>query len=252
MKRVQHPALDEMYAALDEVENIEQMIEEMKQQLRVAKQQLNNTVADLPVRIGDNEDLHDEIFHYLYWFEDQVSGSTLRQVFNMVSSSEATLDHGQTKTKTGKRIIKPATFDVPCTTCNQPIEIQIASRGDLQWRQRYYKGDWRKNCKECQAKSDARFAQKYRQEQAERQRRLDELHTMPYREYLQSPEWQVTRKRAMKRSGFRCQVCNAYGVRLNVHHRTYERRGYEENQDLIVLCEGCHSIFHENGSLARY
>jgi 5-methylcytosine-specific restriction endonuclease McrA len=170
----------------------------------------------------------------------------------MISSAEGTARHGQTKTKTGKGIIRPASFDVLCDTCNQPFEMLISNRGDLQDKQKYLNGKHRMTCKECYAKANARYHQAWQQAEAERQRRLDELHTMPYREYLQSPEWQVTRKRAMKRAGFRCQICNAYGVRLNVHHRTYERRGYEENQDLIVLCEGCHSIFHENGSLARY
>lgn len=95
-------------------------------------------------------------------------------------------------------------------------------------------------CPSCKAKSDAKL-----------HREIQELRSMPYSEYLQTPEWQETRRRAMKRAGFRCQVCNAYGVRLNVHHRTYERRGCEENQDLITLCEGCHEIFHNSGKLAR-
>jgi hypothetical protein len=241
-----HPVLDDVHAAIYEVEVIEQKIEEAKQQLREAKQRLHERVADLPTKIGDNEDLRDEIFHYLYWFEDQVPGNTLKQVFNMVAmglwAKETT-----TKTKTGKGIIKPAYVEVSCEQCDQPIQIRITSRGDLRWE------DGRKQtCEECKAKADTQYHQAYKQAQAEKLRRLHELHTMPYREYLQTPEWQETRKRAMKRAGFRCQVCNAYGVRLNVHHRTYERRGFEDNQDLIVLCEGCHSIFHENGSLARY
>jgi hypothetical protein len=55
----------------------------------------------------------------------------------------------------------------------------------------------------------------------------------------------------MGKAGFRCQVCNAYGVQLNVHHRTYERRGAEWDTDLIVLCHDCHEIFHTNGKLAK-
>lgn len=74
---------------------------------------------------------------------------------------------------------------------------------------------------------------------------------MPYYEYLQTPEWAERRQRAMKRAGFRCQVCNAYGVQLNTHHRTYERRGNEWDKDLITLCRTCHEIFHQNGQLAE-
>jgi hypothetical protein len=31
---------------------------------------------------------------------------------------------------------------------------------------------------------------------------------------------------------------------LNVHHRTYERRGYELPEDLTVLCVACHTAVH--------
>lgn len=77
------------------------------------------------------------------------------------------------------------------------------------------------------------------------QQRIRELATMPYKEYLQTPEWKETRKRALKRAGFSCQLCNSKDKILNVHHRTYERRGNEQNNDLIVLCEDCHRKFHD-------
>lgn len=80
--------------------------------------------------------------------------------------------------------------------------------------------------------------------------RSRELATMPYREYLQTPEWQARRLRALERAGHRCQVCND-GKQLNVHHRTYERRGNERDEDLFTLCRGCHSIFHREGKLAK-
>jgi hypothetical protein len=63
----------------------------------------------------------------------------------------------------------------------------------------------------------------------QRFRRVDRvaaLRAMPYREYLRTPEWQPRRERALERAGRRCQVC--YGdEQLDVHHRTYERRGDE-------------------------
>jgi hypothetical protein len=45
--------------------------------------------------------------------------------------------------------------------------------------------------------------------------------------------------------GHRCQVCNRGLGTLDVHHRTYERRGQELDEDLTVLCRACHGIFHE-------
>ncbi len=81
--------------------------------------------------------------------------------------------------------------------------------------------------------------------------RIEELRSLPYREYLQSPEWKERAALARERAGYRCQVCNAINVQLNVHHRTYERLGNEADGDLTVLCQPCHQIFHEKGKLVK-
>jgi hypothetical protein len=73
---------------------------------------------------------------------------------------------------------------------------------------------------------------------------------MPYDRYLKTFHWQVKREDALDHAGGRCQVCNAANS-LQVHHRTYERRGAELPEDLIVLCRSCHETFHKNGRLAR-
>ena len=56
--------------------------------------------------------------------------------------------------------------------------------------------------------------------------RLRDLKTMPYREYLQTPEWHARAEEAYGRFGFRCALCND-DRDLNAHHRTSERRGCE-------------------------
>ena len=71
---------------------------------------------------------------------------------------------------------------------------------------------------------------------------------MPYQEYLQTPEWQARRKDALQRAEYRCQTCNASDRILDVHHRTYERRGHEKPSDLTVLCRDCHELFHQRRS----
>ena len=73
------------------------------------------------------------------------------------------------------------------------------------------------------------------------------LRTMPYRDYLLTPEWLTRRAEALARANYRCQVCNRAEGELNVHHRTYERRGYEHPDDLVVLCRPCHALFHGRG-----
>ncbi len=64
-----------------------------------------------------------------------------------------------------------------------------------------------------------------------------------YEDYLQSDVWQRTRDLALEYYGERCCLCNS-ADNLNVHHRTYERRGNERLVDLIVLCRDCHASYH--------
>jgi 5-methylcytosine-specific restriction endonuclease McrA len=70
------------------------------------------------------------------------------------------------------------------------------------------------------------------------------LRRMPYKEYLQTEHWQKVRQTALDHAKHRCQLCNA-SERLQVHHRTYERRGCEELIDLTVLCSYCHAKHHD-------
>ena len=73
------------------------------------------------------------------------------------------------------------------------------------------------------------------------------LRTMPYDAYLRTGHWRHVRVLALRRAGGRCQVCNDVGSKgkpLDVHHRTYERRGNERAEDVIVLCRRCHELYH--------
>jgi len=64
-----------------------------------------------------------------------------------------------------------------------------------------------------------------------------------YGKYLRSARWKKKAAAARKRAGYRCQMCNRQAP-LQVHHRTYERLGYEMPGDLIALCAGCHQKHH--------
>jgi hypothetical protein len=70
------------------------------------------------------------------------------------------------------------------------------------------------------------------------------LRSLSYSDYLLTEHWQQMRKAALHRAGYACQLCNASDTQLDVHHRTYERLGQEDEMDLTVLCRRCHSRFH--------
>ena len=67
-----------------------------------------------------------------------------------------------------------------------------------------------------------------------------------YHEYINSPEWRIKAEAAKERAAWRCQVCNDDPPRnhLHAHHRTYERLGRELPEDITVLCDYCHRLYH--------
>ncbi len=84
---------------------------------------------------------------------------------------------------------------------------------------------------------------------------------LAYEDYLASSRWRHVRRQALARARWRCQnpACPDDAVRwltdveisemavpypLEVHHLTYERLGHERPDDLLVLCERCHSVEH--------
>lgn len=72
------------------------------------------------------------------------------------------------------------------------------------------------------------------------------LAAMPYSDYLRTAHWQRTRAAAIDLYGSSCVLCG--GIPVDVHHRTYERRGRERLDDLIVLCHACHTRHHDEAA----
>ena len=71
-----------------------------------------------------------------------------------------------------------------------------------------------------------------------------------YEQYILSEQWRAKAEDAKARAGYRCRVCNGKHE-LNAHHRTYERLGNEDPEDITVLCHSCHELFHQYKRLAR-
>lgn len=138
-----------------------------------------------------------------------------------------------------------------CLGCGE--EVFVTSRSDKRQREskrnRDYPPTW--ICDDCRASEWAKRHVDWEAQKAQLHERQRHLRTMPYRDFLQTPEWQTTRKAALKRAGYACQVCNRRR-QLHVHHRTYERRGAELARDLVVLCDECHALYHRKGLLAPH
>jgi len=73
---------------------------------------------------------------------------------------------------------------------------------------------------------------------------------MDYKSYLETRHWQRIRKAALKRAGYRCQICGDQ-VPLSVHHNNYDSIGRERAKDVIAICERCHEIYHEPMQLVK-
>lgn len=61
-------------------------------------------------------------------------------------------------------------------------------------------------------------------------------------DYYKSEEWQILRKKALKRDGHKCQECGKTKM-LHVHHIKY-RYHSKELKDLVILCKYCHADKH--------
>jgi len=172
------------------------------------------------IRRYSDGDSAKEIGHYLYWHTD-VTVSVIEKLFN---------------SKSVRQNVGPLEYGY-CNECKDTV---------------YFKSRTARSNKEytkcsCTLEKEADRRKKWDEEYAINSQKANEmiaeLRSMPYGQYLQTDHWQDTREKALKRAKFKCQLCNSTDT-LDVHHRTYEHRGYEYAADLIVLCRGCHAKFH--------
>jgi len=74
--------------------------------------------------------------------------------------------------------------------------------------------------------------------------------TFEYKIYIKSEPWKMVREMCLIRAGFMCEKCGKMGKQiggrsiLHVHHKTYERFGMEDMDDLLVVCINCHKNIH--------
>lgn len=65
------------------------------------------------------------------------------------------------------------------------------------------------------------------------------------RSWLSPDEWDIVRKDAYKRAGYRCRICGAKG-RMEAHERwSYDdNRALQTLEDVLALCHACHEVVH--------
>ncbi len=229
MSELTQDILNEFVAGIGAaIENEANLLAELKEKERQAKENTRQTILSyihgLRRYLVGNALMQSRVIAYLYWNVEALPVAWINQTFQIsdcLSIARENQYHG-----------------LRCSKCGGLMTY--TSRNDIQ-------GERHKDNRECKTCWNAKFAERdnaYKQYMAQRQQRLSELHTMPYREYLLTDEWQQTRLRKLKRAHFSCELCGKQG-KLNVHHKTYERRGYEDDKDLIVLCGTCHAKFHD-------
>ena len=193
--------------------------------------------------VGTPSAVRDDVVNDLYWNLPEVSASVLAEAFGFTSW----------RSMINKTIRPFYDEDLRCPTCDIPLKI--TSRSNLKEKQgskrsaAYYPatGIYGLDCDACRNHKLSGSREEWNSEKAAQERRRIELRTMPYHRYLQSPEWQARRARHLRRASYRCQICYEADTVLDLHHRTYERRGDELNSDLLVLCRTCHERHHVGG-----
>ncbi len=229
--------------AMEELKAVVTDLQEAEDAVQILEQRLDEIVLGLRDRIEDHDKLM-QAASYVYWMVPSVKVKTIAQgVF------------GNDEVRQVLQVIPAVSAGISCERCAR--EIPVTSRTNFQElmrelrRNRRFPNEYGVVCNDCRAKIMAGRWHEQSQCDAAWEARLRELRAMPYREYLLTPEWEDRRARHLRSAGYRCQVCNAGGTRLDVHHRTYERLGEELFKDLVVLCNKCHELFHREGRLSH-
>lgn len=67
---------------------------------------------------------------------------------------------------------------------------------------------------------------------------------LKYADYLKSKHWAKIKAEYKRRFAYTCSMCDNK-LNLHLHHTTYERVGNELLDDLVYLCQGCHTLIHK-------
>lgn len=65
-----------------------------------------------------------------------------------------------------------------------------------------------------------------------------------YKDYLLSEKWNTIKNNLFAARGRKCEVCGSVNF-IEVHHKTYNNIFNEKDEDLQILCNGCHKKQHD-------
>lgn len=232
IEKPNHPLINEIDNICSEINSLEKRINELNNELKNIKLEQYASNLNMEQKIN--------ITKYLYWNIKKISFESIHQVF-----------FPKYHTVEVHKLLSASKDDIICSKCGE--YILFTSRAQVIKKDYIYDGKYM--CKSCwNDEYEMRCVKREIEEENNRKLhydRIENLKKLPYKKYLQTKHWHDRRNYHLKQSNFRCQVCNKNGI-LSVHHRTYVNRGCEPKEDLITLCQDCHSIFHQQGKLAAY
>lgn len=216
--------MNEVYERIEELKTIEDRIranrherEDLERRKKLQRDRVSEAIKTklLTLNIGEGRDWLGE----LYWTSEDLSklvNRAHREVFD------------------GKNFRSIQEHVKACSRCQAPNVVVCKNWNDY---------NWSFVCEACREPA-TNLEEESRRRHEEYQAEVRRLRAMPYKDYLQTEHWHEVRTSALRRADYRCQLCNQGGT-LDVHHRTYERRGQEAVGDVTVLCRKCHEKHHD-------
>lgn len=122
-----------------------------------------------------------------------------------------------------------------CLICGQPVSTQLPKKSVLVPCPNFDQV----LCDNWLAERDARYEELQTKEAGKTYAKQGEWWDR-YTAYLNSPEWQVRRKKVLARDNYLCQACLERKA-TQAHHLTYEHVFNEPLFELIAICEPCHT-----------
>tara|TARA_A100001515_G_scaffold131933_1_gene120014 strand:- start:176 stop:796 length:621 start_codon:yes stop_codon:yes gene_type:complete len=204
--------MDEILKLLQDIKESQQMVELHKRRLDKLVPQVQTSLSVLKEE-GDEKKIK-ELIHHLYWQQNM--------------SAKEVADLTGKNIKNIWKLAGPTYTNQTCDTCQQNFIIQVESKNQkLDTTCNFCKHD-------AYQKNRTKVLSLY----------LGKNVPKNYDKYLQGKHWKNTRKSALERADFQCQLCSCKDSVLEVHHNNYDNIGKEKPKDLIVLCRPCHRKFH--------